>query len=454
MIINRYLLAFSMLSLLLGCGSSDSDDEDKTPAEPVEQTFTLTSVITNKCAKESAFTQVELLLQDDNWQLLQKYLPDESGEISFTTTDTNINYTLVAKNQQGDEQAGLDIVSFYQADSSVAAKYYGRYDQQLDNSSCECVTQDVELRHRSFTTRTWVASSLPFSDFEAQDEQTTLYRDVEACRIIGESWPVQSFMVLGTDNAGDAIGAADIHDNFDANEARLWAFSAVEVADEIMLEDEQHAMSSAQIIQGRRHFPLAVAQNDASLILFNSHLYSSEADYITRTNTVYQQTDTFFGTTLTQGSHQIISSDYSQSFEVEVSDNKPDVDDENFSELGNDGSYDYSGAGDYPLAVITYTYAAYDTDTGLFPVKWTSYGPDEGVLPSSVPLSGYEDVINDDTDVQSTDIELVRSMSSSDYSDYIRYYQQAKQQETESQKTDNSDFVRDLKTLHLQINLN
>ncbi|WDD97995.1 hypothetical protein [Thalassomonas actiniarum] len=453
MINNRYLLAFSLLSLLGGCGSSDSD-EDKTPVEPVEQTFSLTSLITNKCGKESAFTQVELLLQDDNWQLLEKYLPDENGVISFNVTTANINYTLVAKNQQGDEHQGLDITSFYQADSSVAAKYYGRYDQQLDNSSCECVTQDVELRHRSFTTRELVASSLPYAGFEEVDEQTTLYRDVEACRISGEAWPVQSFMVLGTDNAGDAIGAADIHDNFDANEDLLWEFSAVEVADEIALENEQQLMFSAQIIQGSKHFPLTVAEGDSSLILFNSHLYSSEADYFSQTSRVYQLKDTFFGTTLTEASHQKISSDYSQSFEVEVSENKPDVDDENFSELGSDGSYDYSGAGNYPLAVITYTYAAYDAGIGLFPVKWTSYGPDEGVLPSSVPLSGYEDVINDDTDVQLTDIELIRSMSSSDYQDYIRYYQQAKQQEVESKNVDSSDFVGDLKKLHLQINLN
>ncbi|WDE10755.1 hypothetical protein [Thalassomonas haliotis] len=450
---NRYLLACSLLSLLAGCGSSDSD-EDKTPAEPVEQTFSLTSLVTNKCGKESAFTQVELLLQDDNWQLLEKYLPDENGVISFTATTANINYTLVAKNQQGDEQQGLDIVSFYQADSSVAAKYYGRYDLQLDNSSCQCVTQDVELRHRSFTTRDLVASSLPYAGFEELDEQTTLYRDVEACRIIGESWPVQSFMVMGTDNAGDAIGAADIHDNFDANEGSLWAFSAVEVADEITLGNDQQLMLSAQIIQGSKHFPLTVNEGDSSLILFNSHLYNSEADYISQTNRVYQLKDTFFGTTLTEASHQKISSDYAQSFEVEVSDNKPDVDDENFSELGSDGSYDYSGAGNYPLAVITYTYAAYDVDTGLFPVKWASYGPDEGVLPSSVPLSGYEDVINDDTDVQLTDIELIRSMSSTDYQDYIRYYQQAKQQEVESKHVDSSDFVRDVKKLHLQIQLN
>ena len=453
MINNRYLLAFSLLSLLGGCGSSDSD-EDKTPVEPVEQTFSLTSMLTNKCGDASAFTRVELLLQDDNWQLIARYLPDEDGVISFSTTDANINYTLVAENQQGDEQAGLDIVSFYQADSSVAAKYYGRYDQQLDNGSCECVTQDVELRHRSFTTREQVASSLSFTGFEALDEQTTLYRDVEACRIIGEAWPVQSFMVLGTDNAGDAIGAADIHDNFDANEEQLWAFSAVEVADEIALDNDQQAISSAQIIQGGRHFPLTVDEEDTGLILFNSHLYSSEALYASEANYVYQQTDTFFGTTLTEASHQKISSDYAQSFEVEVSDNKPNVDDENFSELNSDGSYDYSGAGNYPLAVITYVYAAYDTDTGLFPVTWTSYGPDEGVLPSSVPLSGYEDIINGDTDVQLTDIELVRSMSSSDYPDYIRYYQQGKQQEAESQQVDSSEFVSDLKKLHLQIDLN
>jgi hypothetical protein len=63
------------------------------------------------------------LLQDDNWQTINRYSADESGVISFETTNEFINYTLVAKNQQGTEAEGLNVVSFYQASSNAPAHY-------------------------------------------------------------------------------------------------------------------------------------------------------------------------------------------------------------------------------------------------------------------------------------------------------------------------------------------
>ena len=455
------LLFFSILPFVQSCGSSSSNDEI-TPEVPVANTFELSSVLTNKCGVESNFLEVELLLQDDNWQLISRHLPDENGLISLSTDKENINYTLVAKSQQDDGLEGLDIVSFYQADSSLQSKYQARYDNKIDNASCECITQDVELRHRSFASREQVFSSLPFESWQAIDAQTTHYKSAEACRVADEAWPITSFMVLGLDSLGTSIGVADISDDFSANDEQLWAFSAVEVGNNVELSGGQQAMTSAQIIQGVEHFPLTVAEGDSSLILFNSHLYSSEARYMTQRNVVYQQSDTFFGSTITESSHQRISTDYSESFDVDVSKSKPDVEENNFSEINADGSYDYSDAGNYPLAVITYTYSAFDPDSGsLLPATWTSYGPDKGILPSAEVLPGYENLINDDTDIKITDIELLQSQNNSAYNDYIRYYQVNRQSNSQSGSQESSlandedwaSFVSELKRIHLQITL-
>jgi hypothetical protein len=104
------LLSLALIGFLSSCGSS-SDGE--TPVEPVSLTLSLSSVLFNDCGVEAPFTDIELLLQGSDWQTIEVYKSDENGLITFTTFDENINYTLVAKNQEGNGVEGLNIESYY-----------------------------------------------------------------------------------------------------------------------------------------------------------------------------------------------------------------------------------------------------------------------------------------------------------------------------------------------------
>ena len=69
------------------------------------------------------------------------------------------------------------------------------------------------------------------------------------------------------------------------------------------------------------------------------------------------------------------------------------------------------------------------------------YGPIKGILASSVQLAGFEDTITPDTDIQNTEINIIKSLTTNNYDDYIYYYQG---------NTD-SDFANDLQSFQLEL---
>ena len=164
-----------------GCGGSGGGTPDP---DPVEYTFTLSSKLINKCGNETPFNQLELLLQDNNWQIISRYNADDNGQIQFVTMDETINYTLVAKTQTGNASEGLDIQSYYQAKASTSVEYEAQYDNLNDQTSCECLTQDVNVGHRSFTSRSKVASSSSYTEWEAMGEGNTIFN--RQCRFLNQ----------------------------------------------------------------------------------------------------------------------------------------------------------------------------------------------------------------------------------------------------------------------------
>lgn len=91
------------------------------------------------------------------------------------------------------------------------------------------------------------------------------------------------------------------------------------------------------------------------------------------------------------------------------------------------------------------TYQAFNPTTGLpMPVKWTTFGPVQGQLPINAVLTGYEDIINANTDKKGTDVTLIKSQATSSYADYLRYYQNG----------DHSTFANNLQRYHIEITLN
>ena len=448
----KYLISPLLLSLFLqGCGGGSSSSSEA-PVVPVEYTFSLTAQVTNDCGVASAFTGVELLLQDDSWQTLNTYKADDKGVISFVTTSEFINYTLVAKDQQGSEAAGLNVVSFYQASSATPSHYQARFDESFDNTTCECVTQSLELSHRPFVTQTDVTSSLPFDNWKEVDDSTTLFEGVKVCRAAEGEWPLHSFSVKGTDANLKAIAAADFSNDFSESVAGIWTLSAFQVADAIDLAMPHQDFNTNQLIKGITHFPITVTKDDDSVLVFSTHDYISEAFYQSQASVTFDESSSIFGSSVIKTHQQVISTTATDSFLVKANEQKPPIDDRNFSEIKEDGNYDYSAVSGYPLAVISFTFTAYDADTSLLmPAKWTFYGPEQGMLAISADLTGYEDIINIDTDKKSTDIHLIKSMMTNNYRDYIKYYQAGN---TVDNALDvSNDFVKKLDEVEISIKL-
>jgi hypothetical protein len=440
---NLFFKCSPLLPLLIiqACGGGSDDTTPTNNLEQTEYTFTLSSVLTNKCGVETPFTNVELLIQDSSWQITNRYTPDANGQITFITLNETINYTLVAQNQIGSNIQGLNIESFYQAITTSPVKYKGTYDQLSDQSSCECVTQNVSVSHRSFNTRSQITSSLSYSSWEAIDSDTTLFNDVEACRETNADWPLHSFSINGTDINGATIGNAVFSDNFDANIDLVWVLSAFDVAAQLDLPATHQAFETHQIVKSINHFSSSVNESDTSIMLFNSHNYIGETAYFSRAQVVFEETSSIFGSSIIESYHQISSANFDDSFSVQAETVKPEIDEVNFSEIQADGNYDYSVVANYPMAIIQFNYEVLNAQSQLINVNWTTYGPITGLLPITTTLVGYEDIITTDSDWNEIDVQLLQSASTSDYNDYVRQYQD----------TTLNNIDTDLGTYHIQI---
>jgi hypothetical protein len=435
------LVSLALVCFLTSCGSGGSSNSTS-PKEPVAMTFSLSSVLVNDCGVESPFIDIELLHQDSNWQTLEVYPSDENGVITFTTFDENINYTLVAKKQEGESVEGLNIESYHQAKTTTMSRYIARYDQKQDQSSCECLIKDVELSHKTMNSITSVTSSLAFESYDGVTSGKTQYNNVEICREIDGNWPLSSFAVVGTDVNNEAIGVASFSDDFDANTELVWTLSAFDDTQEVTLSSGHQAFISEQVIQGKSHFPLTVNEDQTSVLLFNSHDYTSEALYRSQANVELAENSSFFGSILIASSHSKVSPDADVSFAVMASTVTPDIDEVNFSEIKADGSYDYSAVSGYPMAIISFELTTYHPITGLpMPTTWSNYGPEKSLLAISAPLTGYENIVDIDTDRQVTDTVLLNSATSNGYQDYMLHFQ--------ARLAD--DFAHDLKQYHISI---
>lgn len=344
--------------------------------------------------------------------------------ISFQTQQPTINYTLVAKTQQGNDPVGYDINSFYQANTAISSTYPVTYDSLVDNSSCQCITQDVILNHRNFKTRDKVLSSASFISQETINPQSTRYKGVNVCRSIDGSWPLHSFTVTGTDNSDNPIGTAGFLSSFEPNNDQLWTLPGLEVAENITLPNGHQSFETQQNIKEKPHFYLSVIESEASLMMFNSHAYSNETRYASKANHLFEKSSSIYGVIEVKSSHQKESGLYNESINVNANENKPNIDYIYFSEIKPDWSYDYSAVKGYPMAIITIDYLAFDPVSGaLIPAKWTTYGPHTGLLANSAPLTGYENIISADTRFIGTETKLIKSHHTSDYNNYIQYYQ-------------------------------
>lgn len=442
---NKLLISPLLLTLFLqACGGSSSSTP-QVPVEPVEYNFSLISQLTNVCGVASAFTDIELLLQDDTWQTLEKHSPDENGIISFFTTNEFINYTVVAKDQKGNAAEGLNVVSYYQASSATPSYYQAQFDELVDNASCECITQDVQVSHRTFAEQNSVTSSLNFTSWRAIDNKNTLFEGVKVCKSSAGTWPLNSFSVSGTDINQKAIAVAKFTEDYNGNEGLL-LLAADEIPDTVDLPMPHQELNTNQIIGGSKHFPAVVAEESESLLVFATHSYISEAFYQSQASVTFVPSDSIFRSSVINTHQKIISTVAKDSFAVKASDQQPAFNAPYFDEIKSDGSYDYSAVSGFPMAVINFTYTAYDPITKLLmPAQWTFYGPEKGVLAISEPLPGYEDIITIDSHIEKTNVRLIKSAITNNYRDYIKHFQG---QDTLDMT---NDFVKSIKEAELNL---
>ncbi len=415
-----------------GSGSSSSEEDGST------YTFEFSATLINKCGMKTPFSQVELLVQDDDWQVTQRYSTDTSGMISFTSSDEFINYTLVAKSQSGENIEGLEIVSFYQAETTSLNTYSATYDSLINNESCQCLTQDVALNHRSIETLEHAYSSLPYVTAEVVDTTNTLFKSVQVCREINADWPIASFMVIGKNTAQNLIGATNFLTSFEENDN--WSLSAIEIPEEITLSaNKKLRFTTSQVFANDEHFLMEITENQLSMLVFNNHPYSSESFYKLNFEQELANSNTLFSQSLLSSHRQILSSSYDEAYGTNISINEIDIDYTNFSELASDGSFDYSVAKNHPMAIIKFTYKILADSGDYYLVTWTNYAEKEGLLASSVALTGYEDIVNQDSTIlKNIEVSLIRSFNTSKYNDYINYYQSHDNLSTNEQ--DDNDF--------------
>lgn len=443
---NKFLISPLLLTLFIqGCGGSSSSAPE-IPVEPVEYSFSLTSKLTNDCGVNVAFTEVELLLQDETWQTLTTYKSDENGLISFVTESEFINYTLVAKNQQGTEVQGLNVVSFYQASSATPAHYQAEFDDLIDNASCQCEKQDVKLNHNPMAMERTVTHSSSIDEWMPIDDSNTLFKGVTVCRAIDGNWPLHSFSVEGLDFNQDLVAVGQFLDlNTFVSGDGAWLISAILPAKKYELNPPYQEITSVQLIDGDRHFATEVAKGVQSLLVFTGHKYVSETYYQSQASVAFDERDSVVRSSVVKTTHQIVLPEAQESLAVKSDEQRPPIDDIGITEIKSDGRYDYSAVVGFPMAVISYTFLAFDSENRLFPAKWTFYGQEQGMLAINVPLSGYENIINIDTRKEAIGVHLVKSMATNNYQDYIKYYQ------GNSSADMSNDFVKNINEVILSI---
>lgn len=443
----RTILLFIML-FVQACGSGGSSETDIAPIDKTYQ-FSLSSSYTNACGTKIPVTDVELILQDENWGKIESYYANDNGKISFTTTSQYINYTIVAKNaviENGVSHIqGLDIASFYHTLSENDYQYFAPFAPVTDEDECQCVSRDLVLRHRSFASITQASSSLSYQSLTSIDEQTTQFNQVIACANNGVDWPLATFMVAGVDNNGEEIAAGDFLTDFSIDEHGQWQLAAVEVANFEVLNNEHDSFMHQQQFSRGQHFRMQVAENSSQSLVFDDHSYISESEYLAESSQLLRLTDSVFGSSRFESLHQKLSTRAQDAFSVEAIKKAPELDDSFYSEISSDGSYDYSAVSNYPMAIIRFDYVAYSPTTHLsIPVTWQSYGAISGTLPSRINLVDYQDIIDQDSDVFNTQVTLLRSLESNDYQDYLNFYQ----------GIDNVDFNHDLLSYKLTLTVN
>ncbi|WOH35756.1 hypothetical protein RI844_10210 [Thalassotalea fonticola] len=410
--------ALASVFLLASCGSGGGGSNDDTNKPPATYQFTLQSLIKNSCGDTSSYADTKVFLQDENWQVLSEHQANSEGLVEITSANEKINITVLA-NYKGDNGIeSYQAVSYYQVDTDVKATYYATHSDKLDNSTCECTTQDVVLSHINSNTILGALSSAKFESFELVDGVTTTFKQVESCRIKGQEWTEHSFAVYDEEE-----GFVGFHQDYTATDNGTWEVYDNGSGIAVSFNRKDMDMTTSQIFNQTRHFTKTSEAETNEAIIFENHKFDGNTVHSASADFIFKEESSPFGSVSLKSRETVFSQDYNDSLAVKPSENDENIDYITWAEIEASGAYDYSKVSKHDMAVISYVFDAKNPETQLdMPVLWTSYGPIEGQLPMNTLLPGFEDVIDGDTDVDATKVNLLRHYSFDNYQDYINYY--------------------------------
>lgn len=417
---SKFILFPTLASVFLlascgGGGSSSSDDDNKPPAT---YQFTLQSLIKNSCGVTSAYSDAQVFLQDENWQVLSEHQVNSEGLVELSTTNNKINFTILAAYKGDNDIESYQAVSYHQVDTNVKATYYATHSDKVDNSTCECITQDVVLSHINSNNVQGALSSAEFESYELVDGSTTTFKQVESCRIKDQEWPEHSFAVYDPED-----GFVGFHQDFSATDDSTWQVFDNGSGIAVSFNRKDVDMVTSQIFNQTRHFAKTVLAESSEAIIFENHKFGAETVYSARADFIFKDESSPFGSVSLKSRETVFSQNYNDSLAVKPSENDENIDYITWAEIEASGAYDYSHVSRHKMAVISYVFDAKNPDTQIdMPVLWTSYGPIEGQLPMNTLLPGFEGIVDGDTDIDVTKVNLLRHHAFDDYQDYINYY--------------------------------
>ncbi|GEM_PF-6390838 len=415
---HSYLPTLTLILLIQGCGS-DSGESTIAVSQPIQ--FDVVGTLKNDCGQEQAFTQYTIYLQDENWNVLSTYQADQNGQVTIETFNDDLTFTLVAETQMGEGLVGLDVNSFVDVPSNADYFYEATFDSLKANENCECVSRDIILRHRSFVEKQTDDASAPVMNWISQDNQQSLFQSTEVCRVIGEPWPLHSFTVFGSSLQEQLTGSSELTREFDDGSEQGIEISAIEIAAPYPIIIQHDRTTLSQLFQVNEHFTVALSSDGDVAPVFDSHRFVDEALHKSVTKDNLASIRSLFGISTYDVNRQVINSDILLALDNQLPLIHPELDFENYSELGEDGQYDYSESESDVLS-IAFIYDVKDDTNQTIPVSWSLFGPLQGLLPMTVGLDDISQVVDSSSDVTTTTITLYNSANTNRYDDYIRHF--------------------------------
>ncbi|WP_068544768.1 hypothetical protein [Thalassotalea crassostreae] len=409
------LASILLLSACGGGGGGGGNDD----TQPTSYTLNISSMIENSCGQTAPYNDVELVLQDQDWNVLSTHTANSEGLISVTTELKQVNYTLVSSYKGDNGIESYEAVSYFQANTSTPVTYYATHSDKVDNSTCECVTQDLVLNHVKLENIDNAVSSTDFESYESNENGlSTTFSAVESCRVKGEDWQDHSFAVSNSEE-----GYLGFHQSFESTDSMTWEVYVDGSGTSVRIEDQNFEIESSQIFNGIRHFSKTIAIDSDQTIVFDSHKYDGDTVYSTSAIRAFKDESSPFGSVTLNSQDFRYSANYNTAFDAYPSKDDENIDYVTWAEIDASGSYDYSKVNNHKMAIIRYVYDAKNPDTDIdMPVMWTAFGPIEGQLPMNTELPMLANIIESDTKIDETKVTLLRHYSFDNYQEYINYY--------------------------------